>query len=923
MKAEAEAIQKQNDERDRKAKDDEERARLRRKKWAVLTMQGYMRTYLARKLVRQRAYKRYIKHFDPVSHNYYYEDRRTHETSWEKPTCLGSYDITMENYWILMRATTATGEPVLEKVSVLSNPEDPESEKVVKEMPLVYYYNPSTWKQTWQRPEGTVMCDMCGVDFAQRRLNYDMYRYCETCFASAAQALVNSGMHPKYVTFKTFQGGSERATRMDLESIPDESWFMLIMDANPALKQSEEEEVAAVKRARKRALAGSQKSEKTASGKTISRSQRSGKYGQPKPKNLVELCGICDDRIAILNCRECETLYCQSCCDVAHSIASHAFHEVVTYIPEIDKGAFGTGEEEQPKEPSPEKSKKSKKSKKSRKSRRHKSDGDEDADGVDSAMDSAAESGAEGGDDAADESWLNKPNSGKHILPALTAAATAAASAGDLLGNTDEDAEVQSGAEKKPKKHKKKKHRKDGDSGAVSDYTESDVDGLSTTASKASKASKRSKSSSGSKHKKHRKDRTDADSESRATAASSDGTGKKDKKHKRHKDRTEGDPSDAASASTSASKHKKKHKKDKHRDGAGEGEASDGGSKASKHSKGSKHSSHSKGSKHKKKDKRDRTTDGNESVMSALSDTDAGYSTAASTDTKRSKDKKKHKHLKQARDDGDAASAVSAESSPKKKKNHKHSKGDGAGHKTSKADGAPLGGEFADAFAQLTLNDSAVEGSEASPKKSHKKKHKKDKKDTAKAQDDVGFSSAEENSPVREKKAKKHKKDKVDHAYASEGGGLSSPDKHQKKHKRDKHRDEAPLTSSSFKLPDIFRKNNTAPSAPENSLFDHSNEGEKRPKKHKHSKGNKSKTPEASDLSSPDSSPSKHKHHKSGHRSKSAPAGEESAGFSEGATEHKHKHKKKHSKSKGSDTEGAESDGERARKHKHKHGSSS
>eukprot|EP01032_Pedospumella_encystans_P018028 gene18028-20537_t len=158
MQQEALRIQAAELEKENKQRADEAKARKRRRKWAAVIVQGYAKTFLARKILRHAAYKRFAKYFDVASHNYYYEDTRTHAMTWEKPKSLGSYDITMADYWIIMYAKTASGEQINITVEALTDPENEESEKYLLSVPLVYYYNPCTWKQTWDRPEGTVLC---------------------------------------------------------------------------------------------------------------------------------------------------------------------------------------------------------------------------------------------------------------------------------------------------------------------------------------------------------------------------------------------------------------------------------------------------------------------------------------------------------------------------------------------------------------------------------------------------------------------------------------------------------------------------------------------------------------------------------------------------------------------------------------------
>lgn len=75
--------------------------------------QGSYRIWKARKVTREKAYQRYQKHFDANSGNYYYEDKRTKKTMWEKPKSLGSYDCEGIEGWVLMKASNGSMLPIL------------------------------------------------------------------------------------------------------------------------------------------------------------------------------------------------------------------------------------------------------------------------------------------------------------------------------------------------------------------------------------------------------------------------------------------------------------------------------------------------------------------------------------------------------------------------------------------------------------------------------------------------------------------------------------------------------------------------------------------------------------------------------------------------------------------------------------------
>ena len=212
--------------KEKKLKDEEHQRRKKRRKAALLLIQRFARNFLARRIARERAYKRYVKHFDIASHEYYYEDSRTRVTQWTKPVVLGSYDIPMDDYWITIPAGNNDIPSVMEPGKT-----------------LFYYYHPGTWEQRWKQPHGTILCEVCRSNFAVALLTFDKIKYCENCFNVKATELEQKhGMTKKEITFKPFNGGSPKASALKMKKIKESNWMMHLIALNPALKQSAEEE---------------------------------------------------------------------------------------------------------------------------------------------------------------------------------------------------------------------------------------------------------------------------------------------------------------------------------------------------------------------------------------------------------------------------------------------------------------------------------------------------------------------------------------------------------------------------------------------------------------------------------------------------------------------------------------------------------
>jgi hypothetical protein len=73
----------------------------------------------------------------------------THKTTWAKPKSLGSYDIPMlAGGWLKMHQQSSG---------------------------LTYFYNPATWRMTWDIPHGCALCDQCYEDFAVAKVRTVIY----------------------------------------------------------------------------------------------------------------------------------------------------------------------------------------------------------------------------------------------------------------------------------------------------------------------------------------------------------------------------------------------------------------------------------------------------------------------------------------------------------------------------------------------------------------------------------------------------------------------------------------------------------------------------------------------------------------------------------------------------------------------------
>jgi hypothetical protein len=118
----------------------------------AIVIQCAFRAWRARRIVREKAYNMFRKHFDKKSLGYYYQHRTTGELSWSKPKCLGSYDVDPDPIWVCIQD------------SIPNHPEEKGD---------IYFYNPRSMEMSWDQPPLTILCEICSRDFAIARLSSD------------------------------------------------------------------------------------------------------------------------------------------------------------------------------------------------------------------------------------------------------------------------------------------------------------------------------------------------------------------------------------------------------------------------------------------------------------------------------------------------------------------------------------------------------------------------------------------------------------------------------------------------------------------------------------------------------------------------------------------------------------------------------
>ena len=98
--------------------------------FAVSVVAGACRRWLARNELRRRCLEMYEKDYDENTHRFYYRNKETYETSWDKPKAMGSFEMPTKDEWKILR--DAHNFP--------------------------YYYNPFSMQMQWNPPLDKSMC---------------------------------------------------------------------------------------------------------------------------------------------------------------------------------------------------------------------------------------------------------------------------------------------------------------------------------------------------------------------------------------------------------------------------------------------------------------------------------------------------------------------------------------------------------------------------------------------------------------------------------------------------------------------------------------------------------------------------------------------------------------------------------------------
>jgi hypothetical protein len=251
----------------------------RNKVWAVTKIQVCVRCMIARRIKREKAYKRYKKEFDANAMAYYYVNTFTNTTSWDKPLSLGSYDIDAKSHWV----------PIV----------DAEGD--------TYYYNPNTWKMQWKQPKGTTCCEKCGPNgFAVARLESTRKFYCEPHFNEVAAELLASGVPARELFFKSLDGSVENSNKINFAVLKQENWAVHIIHLNEKYTNGGEEE-----------------EEKDYSDEEEADLQ--------SEEEEIIYCSRCETDKANMECINCKLPFCHRCYDRKHKgalWANHTYKEI-------------------------------------------------------------------------------------------------------------------------------------------------------------------------------------------------------------------------------------------------------------------------------------------------------------------------------------------------------------------------------------------------------------------------------------------------------------------------------------------------------------------------------------------------------------------------------------------------------------------
>jgi hypothetical protein len=213
MRAEADEIERQEEVARKKEKALEAKVKFKKRGWASVVIQKSYRGYLGRIIGRDKCFKRYKKHYDVPSGQYFYVDFKTKRTMWKKPVMFGSYDIDADEGWLVLRDTQ--DEP--------------------------YYYNPRKLTMQWETPFDVVFCEKCKRDFAVGRLSRDVTIYCDACMVVKVGELLHK-LPPGRIWFKPIQGNLEGSALKDVEMIDEISWADHLASLDPEHGKKGEDE---------------------------------------------------------------------------------------------------------------------------------------------------------------------------------------------------------------------------------------------------------------------------------------------------------------------------------------------------------------------------------------------------------------------------------------------------------------------------------------------------------------------------------------------------------------------------------------------------------------------------------------------------------------------------------------------------------
>jgi hypothetical protein len=507
MRAEAEKGQKELEEKHAREWQNKLREKDRKRDWAIYIVVGFFRMVIARKKLRRKAFERYDKHFDIKAEVYFYEDKRTGKVFWNKPKSLDAYDIKGDPGWVVL--FDKNGDQ--------------------------YYYQPSTWKMSWDQPYNSALCMECTTSFAIVRITDNKQMLCETCFNTAVQKMLNDGISSEEIRFKPFHGNRDNSMSTIFSYIKEQSWWQYLLENDPTLKQSEAE-------------AAHQKKMELL---------KKGIRGEP--------CGRCGEKEANRICDQCSEYFCVDCYIHKHAEgtvwANHSYKVYEYKGKNTKKGGEAPKEEAVEKESSRGRSRSPKKATSSKKS--------SDKKGKSSRSKSSKKRG-----DSASSSKSSKKGKSKSKSP------------GNKLKNAVNTVKTANKL-KKSKSPKKKKNTEEGDGGSVTDSSaESKKPKKSKSPNKMKAAVGKLKTINELKKKKKKKDgEGDAEKAKDSTGDAGEGgtedkrgrSGSPDKAKKSKKSSTKRGESVDSKASSKSTKSKSSNSKS--------GESKDKKKKKSKSSK--------------------------------------------------------------------------------------------------------------------------------------------------------------------------------------------------------------------------------------------------------------------------------------------------------------------------------------------------